>query len=80
MLLSLELKILAERYVELTGTSLSRLSVMAGKHDKYFARIVRGENQHLGQAEQALRWFTENWPAGAPWPEGVRSLIRDAAE
>ena len=32
--------------------------------------------------ERAMQWFSDNWPEGADWPEGVRrpAIIPEAAE
>lgn len=81
MLMSEALKTLAVAYTEATGKSLSWISAEAGQHEKFFSRVVKGHGVQLRKAEEALLWFSANWPDGVEWPREVsRPVTREAAE
>ena len=84
MKLTDQLVITANAYCEATGRSSSRVSSMvfgdgkrAGDGTKLAAIMSGGADITTRRFEAAMRWFSENWPEGADWPEGV---ARPAAE
>ncbi len=62
---------LAQRYAQATGTSLSRVGTLATQDHKFFRRL-ESSSCSLKRANVAVRWFSDNWPANAAWPAGLR--------
>lgn len=52
-------------------TTLSGVSTRVFGDGKTFARITAGGDVTTGNFERAMRWFSDNWPEGAAWPDGV---------
>lgn len=68
----------AQVYAEAMGTkgrdglpSLSGISTRIFGDGKTFARISSGGDLTTGSWERAMRWFSDNWPDAAEWPEQV---------
>lgn len=70
MLFSDALLLLARTYCDTTGASLHALGAKAG-HPKLFKRLVAGEGFHSAVGDEALIWFSTNWPDNVPWPRSV---------
>jgi hypothetical protein len=67
-----ELCELACAYVAGTGVSLSRLSILAARHNRLFERLLKGYDCRADMCERASDWFDHNWPDDVPWPKGVK--------
>ena len=68
----------AQLYAEAVGTkgrdgqpSLAGISTRIFGDGKTFSRIGAGGDVTTGSFERAMRWFSDNWPEGAVWPEHV---------
>lgn len=45
---------------------------------KKLSALQAGADITLGRFNATMRWFSENWPAEAPWPDAVeRPSIRE---
>jgi len=62
---------LAEAYAAHRALSDSRVSTLAFGDGNMIRRLRGGSDITTGRAERTMRWFSENWPEGAAWPEGV---------
>lgn len=61
----------ATAYSEATGASLSTLSTKLFNGGGRLQAIAAGGDLNTRNFENAMRWFSENWPEGLPWPAGV---------
>lgn len=59
------------RYCGSTGMSKARLATLIANDGKFFDRIEAGGSFTIRTHERAMRWFSDNWPVGTAWPEGV---------
>lgn len=72
---------LAERFADLTGSSLGSVSNRAFGDSRILHRVQRGKGgMTLARADRALAWFSENWPAAAEWPAGVPRPVEGCTE
>lgn len=69
--LTQQLLALASAYCEATDVKIGTLSFRIFNDSKIFARISNGNDITTGRFEKAIRWFSENWPENAVWPETV---------
>lgn len=53
------------------ANSLGGISTQIFHDGKTLARIANGGDLSTGNFEKALRWFSDNWPEGTAWPEGI---------
>ena len=56
------------RRVKLNESGVSRLVF---NHWGRIARIREGRDFTVGSYERALRWFSDHWPEGLPWPGSI---------
>jgi hypothetical protein len=78
-----QLLLLANAYCEATGVTISGLGEVAVRHHKFFKRIAAGQAYLSSKGDEALAWFAANWPADAPWPDGIdrpAAIDADAAQ
>lgn len=69
----------ARTYASLEGVPLSTVSSRALDDGKKLKALEDGADINVGRMEKALRWFSDNWPAG-DWPEDVpRPLVAEDA-
>ena len=61
----------ARAYCEARGLSLSRVSTIVFNDGKKLGAIEDGADLNTIKFEQAMAWFSVNWPDGAVWPEDV---------
>ena len=66
-----ELIELGQQYMAGTGTSRTKLSILAAGHNRLFERIFAGYDCRTQAAERASDWFDRNWPADVDWPKAV---------
>ena len=62
---------LFECYCRRVKLSQSRVSSLIFNHGGRIARIRAGRDFTVGSYERALRWFSDHWPEGIPWPAGI---------
>lgn len=61
----------ASVYADARKLSASRVSTIVFGDGKILARLEGNADITTGRFEQAMRWFSANWPDGAEWPENV---------
>ena len=66
-----ELLRIAHRYGEIEGIPLSTVSSRVLNDGKKLRALETGSDITVGRLEEALRWFSEHWPADAPWPADI---------
>lgn len=55
-----------------TGSNYGGLSARLFNRDgSRLAKIMAGADLLTTAHWRAVNWFSDNWPAGTPWPEGV---------
>lgn len=59
---------LIELFAERTGRRVSTASRLATGSGDVVARLRRGAAISTRRADKALRFLSENWPEGLPWP------------
>lgn len=66
-----QLTALAERYAEITGVEEKTVSSRVFADSKKLAALRSGADITTGRFNQALIWFSDNWPDAEPWPAFV---------
>lgn len=66
-----ELLTVADAYCEAKDLSLSRVSTLIFNDGKRLTAIREGKDLYTGRFEQALAFFSEHWPIGRAWPNGI---------
>jgi hypothetical protein len=80
MMFSDQLRLLARLYIAKKGDSLHALGMKVGKQ-KLFTRLFDGKSFYAESGEDALLWFSANWPDDVPWPRSVgRPAVPDPPE
>lgn len=73
-----------EIYCAYSGRAEATLSSRVFHDGKRIAAIREGSDVGLRRMAVAMRWLSENWPEGLPWPEDVprpsADTHREAAE
>lgn len=70
---------LAEKFAGANELELVTVSSRVFGDSKKLAAIRGGADLTLERADKAVRWFSENWPASAPWPSDVARPQKEAA-
>lgn len=70
----IQLCTLAEAYAEATGRSVARVATIVHNQGQFFDGLSQGKACTVDTYMKVLRWFSENWPEDAAWPEGVPRL------
>lgn len=73
---------LARQFSAETGVSISAISSRVFDDGKKLpAMIERDADLTLRRAAVALQWFSDNWPQGARWPDGIhRPKVSNGAD
>ena len=71
-----QLMTVARAYCAARSLSLSRVSTVVFNDGKKLDAITRGADLQTGKFEQAMAWFSTNWPSGAKWPGGISRPAR----
>jgi hypothetical protein len=74
-----ELLSVARRYGEIEEVPLSTVSSRVLNDGKKLRALEEGADITVGRLEDALRWFSENWPDG-DWPSDVPRPSTEALE
>ena len=53
------------------AVKFSSISSRVFDDGKTLPRVAAGGDVTTGSYERALRWFSDNWPESAAWPEGI---------
>lgn len=70
---------LADAYGSAESVEPSVVSWRVFGDSKKLGAIMSGADLQTRRFEQALGWFSANWPATAAWPDGVSRKQQDAA-
>lgn len=71
MSLTQQLLAVATAYSAATGVSMSTLSTKLLNGGGRLGAIASGGDLNTRNFENAMRWFSDNWPADVRWPSGV---------
>lgn len=66
-----QLLAVARAYAAAEGVELKTASWRALGDGKKLDAIECGADIQVGRFERAMRWFSDNWPRLARWPDGV---------
>lgn len=61
----------ADAYQEALGLDRSTVSWRALGDVRKLAALAEGKDIQVTRFERAMIWFSENWPNGAVWPDGI---------
>jgi len=70
----------ADAYAQALGLSDKTVSSRVFRDSKKLGAMRDGADITMGRFADAMRWFSENWPDGAEWPDDVERPQREAAE
>jgi len=73
-----QLLIIARRYAEIEEVPLSTVSSRVFNDGKKLKALEGGADISVGRFETAVRWFSMNWPDGAPRPDVGLSAFEEA--
>ncbi|MBX9760670.1 MAG: hypothetical protein K2Y29_17960 [Beijerinckiaceae bacterium] len=62
---------LATQFERATGVSPATAAKRALNDNTFFSRIEGGAGFSVRTADRLLQWFSDNWPEGELWPEGL---------
>ncbi len=66
-----QLLAVARAYSEIEQLALSTVSTRVFDDGKKLAALESGAGIQVRRLEDALIWFSKNWPSDGPWPDGV---------
>ena len=78
-MLKQNLLIVSRAYCEVKGVSQARISTLVFNDGKKLGRLERGADLSTSNYERAMAWFSDRWPSGAQWPEGIERPAQEAA-
>ena len=61
---------IATLYSRNRKVTVATLGTYAAGDGKFFPRLSEGRVT-IRRAERVLQWFSDNWPAGLPWPDDI---------
>lgn len=61
----------AEAYAAARGLSEARVSTLCFGEGTRIKHLRSDGDMGARRIARALQWFSDNWPAGAPWPLAV---------
>lgn len=62
---------IARAFAELNGIELSTVSWRVFGDTKKLAAMENGADIQTRRYERAIQWFSDNWPEGSDWPDGI---------
>lgn len=68
----------ARAYAEIEQIGLSAVSSRALDDSKRLVELENGKDIQVRRLERTMQWFSDNWPAAAPWPSDVPRPARSA--
>ncbi|MCQ0986426.1 hypothetical protein [Jiella marina] len=66
-----QLLAVADRYCEATGKRRGTVSAVVLRRGSRLDEIAAGADIGTRSFERAVVWFSDNWPEGLAWPQGV---------
>jgi len=76
----LTLLTVARLYCDATGRSLARVATLIHNQGALFKKLEAGDTCTIETYDKAMRWFSDHWPATAPWPDGIARPVRGAPD
>ena len=73
-----QLLALARSYAAAEGLELSTVSWRVFGDTKKLGAIETGSDIQVRRFEKAVLWFSDHWPQGLAWPDGVERLAPPA--
>jgi hypothetical protein len=74
------LRRLADCFTAATSVPDTAIGSRALNHSKFFARLADADNSlTLKTYDRVVRWFSDNWPADAEWPEDIARPVNAEA-
>ncbi len=74
------LLVLADQFAAATKRSRARVSTLVFNDGKRLSRLSEGFDIGTRTFEAAVVWFSDHWPEGLDWPEGIPRPARDETE
>jgi hypothetical protein len=72
MTMTAQLITVASLYCSHTGRSGARISTIIFNDGKKLGLVEAGGDLNTRSFEKAMVWFSENWPDGLGWPDGIK--------
>lgn len=72
MNMTAQLMATSDLYCAAANRSRSRVATIIFNDGKKLDLVAAGADLTTRSFENAMRWFSDNWPEGIDWPEGVR--------
>lgn len=66
-----DLLVLARAYAAAENVGFTTISSRVFNDGKKLDAIASGADIYSGRLNRAFQWFSDNWPADLPWPEGL---------
>lgn len=79
MTLKERLLIVAAEYARIRELSVSRVSTLVFRDGKVLDRLAGSADLTTTRYEGAMAWFSQNWPDGEAWPDGISRPQMEAA-
>lgn len=74
-----QILLISDRYGAIAGIGRKRVSTIVMNRGSKLDDIAEGGDLSTRTFERAMQWFSDNWPEGQPWPEGIsRPSVRIA--
>lgn len=71
---------IADEYRRATGAEDRTVSSRVFADSKKLGALRSGADITTSRFNDAVMWFSENWPEGANWPDGIDRPLKEAAE
>ncbi|RXF72091.1 hypothetical protein [Hansschlegelia zhihuaiae] len=78
--LSAHLRTCASAFAEAKGVELVTVARRACGDWRFFDRLETGASFTIRKYDDAMAWFSDNWPEGLAWPVGVPRPARAAPQ
>lgn len=80
MLMRDQIIAVSDSYGRLAGIGRKRVSTIVLNRGSKLDGIVAGGDLNTGTFERAMQWFSDNWPEGEAWPEGIARPMPSVTE
>lgn len=80
MITETDLLAIVDAFAVATGTSDTTISSRVFSDSKKLDAMRRGASITLRRANEALKWFSDNWPESADWPANVNRPAENLTE
>lgn len=66
-----ELLLVADAFGKATNRERPTVSTLVFNAGSKLDLLARGGDLNTASLERAMKWFSDSWPLGASWPEGI---------